>query len=79
MSVTPTYAVRPCKVLPVIADEVEVMERMMRWSVDDFFERMVGDHIRVVDEDGPKVDQDEEDEVEMPLEREDEGEEVVRD
>jgi len=79
MSVTPTYAVRPGEVLSVIADKVEVMERMMCRSVDNFFERMVGDHIRVVNEDGPKVDQDEQDEVEMSLEGEDEGEEVVRD
>ena len=46
--------------------------------VDDALERVAGDHVRVVDEDGPEVDKDEEAEVEVALEREEEDEEVVR-
>lgn len=40
---------------------------------------MVGDHVRVVNEYGPEVDENEEDEVEVTLEGEDEDEEVIWD
>jgi len=79
MTVASTYAVRPSEVLSIVADKVEMVEGMMGWAVDHVLERMIGDHVRVVDEDCPEVDEDEEDEVEVALEREDEDEEVIWD
>ncbi len=48
-------------------------------AVYDGLEGVAGDHVRVVDEDGPKVDKDEEAEVDHAVEGEEEYEEVVRD
>ena len=45
--------------------------------VDDVLERVAGDHVGVVDEDGPDVDEDEHGEVEVALHGEEEDEEVV--
>ena len=48
-------------------------------AVDDLLQRVASDHIRVVDQDRPEVDEDEETEVELPVEREEIDEEVVGD
>lgn len=49
----------------------------MRRPVDDLLERMAGDKVRVMDKDGPEVDEDEEAKVEVTVEREDEDDEVI--
>lgn len=49
----------------------------MRRAVDDRLERMAGDHVRVVDEDRPEVDKEEQAEIEPAVEGEDENEKVV--
>ena len=35
--------------LAVVYCKVEMMQRMMRWSIDDIFQRVTGDHIGVMD------------------------------
>jgi hypothetical protein len=50
----------------------------MRRPVDDIFERVVDDHVRVVDGDGPQVDEGKEAEVGVLVEREEKDEPVVR-
>jgi hypothetical protein len=35
--------------LTIIHGKVQMMERMVSWSIDDFFQRMTGYHIRIVD------------------------------
>ena len=52
---------------------------MVGGAVDDLLERVSGDHVRVVDEDGPEVDADEQEEVELALEGEEVDEQVVGD
>ena len=50
----------------------------MRGSVDDVFQPMTGDHIRIVNKHRPNVYTDEEGQMEMLLDREEVGEDVVR-
>jgi hypothetical protein len=78
LAVRAARAVRPCEVLSVVHGEVQVVERVMRRPVDDLLERVAGNEVRVVDEDRPEVDEDEEAEVQVPVERQDENEGVVR-
>ena len=40
---------------------------MVRRAVDDRLERMAGDHVRVVDENTPEVDSNEESKIEIPV------------
>ena len=56
-----------------------MVQRMVRRVVDDRLERVSGDHVRVVDEDGPAVDDHEEAEVQLTVEGKEVDEEVVRD
>jgi hypothetical protein len=35
--------------LAVIHCEVEMVQCMMRWAINDIFQRMAGDHIGIVD------------------------------
>jgi len=56
-----------------------MMQRMVRWTIDDFLERMIGDHIGVVDENRPTVHKYEEAKVEVALEGEQEDVEMVGD
>jgi len=51
----------------------------MGGTVDHVFEGMTCDHVRVVDEYGPTIDEDKHDYVEVMLEGKDHDEEVVRD
>lgn len=55
----------PGEILPVVAGKVEVMQCVMSWSVDEPLEEMTGNHIPIMNEDGPKLDKDEETEVEV--------------
>jgi len=50
---------------------------MVSGAINYVFQGMISDHVRIVDEDGPKVYRHEEGKVQMPLNREDEYEEVV--
>ena len=77
MPVRAAVLVGPRKVLAVIAGEAEVMQCVVSRSIDSIFEGMISDHIRIVNKNGPKVDQDEKDEIEMPLEWEEEHEKMI--
>jgi len=50
---------------------------MMRGAVDYRLERMSGDHIRVMDEDTPEVNEDEETEVQNTVDGEEKYEDMV--
>lgn len=67
MPVRSTCPIRPREILPVVHREVQMMERMMRRSIDDMLQGMPRDHIRVVDEDTPKVDRDEKTKVQFAV------------
>ena len=54
-----------------------MMKSVVRGPIDDLLERVAGDEIRVVDQDGPEVDEDEEAKVEVAVERKDVDDEVV--
>ena len=54
-----------------------MVEGMVRGPVDDRLERVAGDHVRVVDENRPKVHEEEQAEVELAVEGEHEDEQVV--
>ncbi len=64
----------PGKVLAIVDGKVYVVEGVVRGTVYDGLEGVAGDHVRVVDEDGPKVDKDEEAEVDHAVEGEEEYE-----
>ena len=70
MTIGTTDPVCPCEVLSVVYGEVQVMQRVVRRAVDYFFKRMSGNHVRVVDENTPEVDSNEESEIEVPVQRE---------
>lgn len=73
-----THSVANGKVLAVVAGEEEVVQGVVRGTVDDFFEWRVADHVRVVDQDAPEVDKDKEADGDDAVEREDKGKDVVR-
>jgi hypothetical protein len=62
--------------LAIVARKVEVMQCMVRGRVDESLEEVARDHVAVVDEDGPDLDEDEEDEVEVLLHGADEDEDA---
>lgn len=78
MAIRLASAIRPCEVLTVVNREINMMQRVMRWSIDDVLERMTGDHVRIMNEDAPEVDRNKKCEVQVPLNREKEDEQVVR-
>jgi len=53
------------------------MQRVMRWRVDEPLEQMVVDHVPVVDQDRPQLDEDEEDEVGVLVHGADEDEDAA--
>jgi hypothetical protein len=55
-----------------------MVKSMVCRTIDDLFERVAGNHVRVVDEDGPEVNKDEETEVEIAMEGKHEDYNVVR-
>lgn len=57
----------PCEVLAVVAGEEHVVESVVGRAVDELFEPVAGDHVAVVDEDGPDLNADEEEHVEVLL------------
>lgn len=78
MTVRTAHTVRPSKVLAVIDSEVKMMQCVVRGTIYNLLERVSGNHVRVMNENGPEVDANEECEVQMPLHREEEDEQVVR-
>ena len=79
LSVGVAHPVCPGEVLPVVHCEVHVMQRMMCGSVDDLLQWVVRDHVRIVYQDRPHIDENKEDQVEMSLKWEEEDEEMVWD
>jgi hypothetical protein len=77
LPIRPSSLIRPSEVLTVVYGEIQVVEGVMRGSINDVFQPVAGDHIRVVDEHGPNVHADEEGEMEMFLDGEEIGEDVV--
>lgn len=69
--------VGPCEVLAVVAGEEHVVESVVGRAVDELFEPMAGDHVAVVNEDGPDLDADEEEHVEVLLHRADVDKDTV--
>ena len=53
--------------LAVVHGEVEVVQGVVRGAVDDRRARVAGAHVRVVDENTPEVDSNEESEIEIPV------------
>jgi hypothetical protein len=79
MTIASIYPIRPSKVLPIIADKVEMVQGMMSRAIDHVFKGVVCDHIGVVNEYGPKVNCHEETKIEMPLNGKNEDEKMIRD
>lgn len=61
------FVVSPGEVLAVVASKVHVVERVVSWRVDNTLKPVAGDHVAVVDKDGPDLDEDEKNEVEVLL------------
>jgi hypothetical protein len=78
LAVRATDAIRPCEVLAVVDSEVEVVKGMMRGPVDQLLEGVARDKIRVVDEDRPEVDRDEQPQVDVTVEGQHVDDGVVR-
>ena len=76
LAVAATQTVPEGGELAVVVVEVEMVHGVAGGAVDD---GAVGDVLAVVDEDGPEVDEAEEEDVGELLQREDEGEDVVGD
>lgn len=69
--------VGPGEVLAVVDGEVHVVQCVVSGAVDELLGPVAGDHVAVVDQDGPDLDGDEEDHVEISLHGADEDEEAV--
>ena len=67
MTIGTTDPVCPCEVLTVVYGEVQVMQRVVRRAIDNFFKGMSSNHVRVVDKNTPEVDSNEESEIEIPV------------
>jgi hypothetical protein len=60
-------SVGPGKVLSVVDGEVHVVQRVMRGAVDELLRPMARNHVAIVDEDGPDLDTNKEDQVQISL------------
>lgn len=70
--------VGPGEVLAVVDGEVHVVKGVVGRAVEELFRPVARDHVAVVDQDGPDLDGDEEDHVQVALHWADEDEETVR-
>jgi hypothetical protein len=77
-SVGVPVVVGPCEVLAIVAGEVHVVERVVGGAVDKLLEPVAGNHVAIVDEDGPDLNADEEEHVEVLLHGADVDEDTVR-
>lgn len=59
--------VAPGEVLPVVDSEVHVVQRVVGRAVDELLGPVPGDHVAVVDEDGPDLHSNEENHVEVAV------------
>ena len=71
-------AVGPGEVLAVVDVEVHVVQRVVSRAVDVLLEPVAGDHVAVMDEDGPDLHEDEQHQVEVLLDGADEDEDTVK-
>lgn len=70
--------VGPGEVLAVVDGEVHVVQGVVGGAVEELFRPVARDHVAVVDQDGPDLDGDEEDHVQVALHWANEDEEAVR-
>lgn len=70
--------VGPGEVLAVVDGEVHVVQGVVCGAVEELFRPVARDHVAVVDQDGPDLDGNEEDHVQVALHWADEDEEAVR-
>lgn len=70
-------AIGPGEVLPIIDGEVHVVQGVVRGAVDQLLRPMARDHVTVVDQDGPDLDSNEEDHVQISLHWPDEDGDAV--
>lgn len=59
--------VGPCEVLAVVDGEVHVVQRVVGGAVEELLGPVARDHVAVVDQDGPYLDCDEQNQVQIPL------------
>lgn len=69
--------VGPGEVLSIIDGEVHVVQSMMRGAVDEFLRPMTRNHVAVVNQDGPDLNRNEEDQVQISLHGENEDEDAL--
>ena len=67
----------PSEVLAIVHGEIQMVQGMMCRPIDNVLQPVAGDHIRIVNENRPYVHADEECEVEVFLNGEDVGKDVV--
>lgn len=77
LSIRPSSPVRPSEVLSIVDGEIQVVKGVMCRPIDDVLQPVTGNHIRVVNEHRPNVHGDKKGEVEVFLDREDVGEDVI--
>lgn len=70
--------VGPGEVLAVVDGEVHVVQGVVGGAVEELFGPVARDHVAVVDQDGPDLDGNEEDHVQVALHWADEDEEAVQ-
>ena len=66
--------VAPGKILSVVDGKVHVMQCVMSRAVDELLSPVAGDHVTIVNEDGPNLHSDEENHVEVSVHRADKDE-----
>lgn len=69
--------VGPGKVLSVVARKVHVVEGVVSWAVDELFQPVSSDHVTVMNEDGPDLDQSKEHHIQVLLHGANEDENTV--
>lgn len=70
--------VGPGEVLSVVDGEVHVVQGVMGGAVEEFLRPVAGNHVAVVNQDGPDLDRAEEDHVQMALHGADKDEDAVK-
>lgn len=78
LAVRVKIVVGPGEILAVVACKVHVVKSMVGRTVDELFRPGAGDHVAVVDEDGPELHENEEYGVEVLLHRANKDKDMVR-
>lgn len=76
-SVGVPVVVGPCEVLAIVAGEIHVVESVVGGAVNKPLEPVAGDHVAVVNEDGPDLNTDKEEHVKVLLHGADVDEDTV--